>query len=60
MATDELKPMFSRLCDLRHVTSSAQMASQLITNMSEAFNGGNVLPTGKARTESCRQEAEIL
>ncbi|KAL8954392.1 MAG: hypothetical protein Q9183_007148, partial [Haloplaca sp. 2 TL-2023] len=37
---DELK-----LCDLRHVTSSADMATALLTGMCEAFNGGNVLPT---------------
>lgn len=60
MATDELTSTSSRLCDLRHVTSSAQMASHLMTNMSEAFNGGNVLPTGKAHTKSYRQEVEVL
>ncbi|KAL8787058.1 MAG: hypothetical protein Q9213_002400 [Squamulea squamosa] len=34
-----------RLCDLRDIMSSAGMAGELIRNMSEAFNGGNVLPT---------------
>ncbi|KAL8913357.1 MAG: hypothetical protein Q9171_001834 [Xanthocarpia ochracea] len=33
------------LCDLRNVTSSASMARELLRNMCEAFNGGNVLPT---------------
>lgn len=37
---DELK-----LCDLRSVTTSNEMASELVLNMCEAFNGGNVLPT---------------
>ncbi|KAL8716208.1 MAG: hypothetical protein Q9220_000113 [cf. Caloplaca sp. 1 TL-2023] len=37
---DELK-----LCDLRGVTSSTEMASKLVGNMREAFNGGNILPT---------------
>ncbi|KAL8765209.1 MAG: hypothetical protein Q9209_007642 [Squamulea sp. 1 TL-2023] len=35
-----------RLCDLRNITSSAGIASKLMRNMSEAFNEGNVLPTG--------------
>ncbi|KAI4251801.1 MAG: hypothetical protein LQ352_004647, partial [Teloschistes flavicans] len=34
-----------KLCDLRHVTSSAEMARELVQNMSVAFNGGNVVPT---------------
>ncbi|KAL8722935.1 MAG: hypothetical protein Q9181_007392, partial [Wetmoreana brouardii] len=34
-----------KLCDLRNVTSSAEMASELVRHMCEAFNGGNVLPT---------------
>ena len=34
-----------KLCDLRHLTSSADMATGLLTRMCEAFNGGNVLPT---------------
>ncbi|KAL8923172.1 MAG: hypothetical protein Q9208_004735 [Pyrenodesmia sp. 3 TL-2023] len=38
--SDELK-----LCDLRNVTKSTQMASELLQNMCEAFNGGNVVPT---------------
>ncbi|KAL8725039.1 MAG: hypothetical protein Q9166_007614 [cf. Caloplaca sp. 2 TL-2023] len=38
--SDELE-----LCDLRHITSSSGMASELVRNMSKAFNGGNILPT---------------
>lgn len=38
--SDELK-----LCDLRDVTSSAQMATELIQGVSEAYNGGNIVPT---------------
>ncbi|KAL9606791.1 MAG: hypothetical protein Q9204_009450, partial [Flavoplaca sp. TL-2023a] len=38
--SDELK-----LCDLRGITSSADMAKELIISMSEAFNNGNVIPT---------------
>ncbi|KAL8865428.1 MAG: hypothetical protein Q9174_006891, partial [Haloplaca sp. 1 TL-2023] len=34
-----------KLCDLRHLTRSADMATELLTRMCEAFNGGNVLPT---------------
>ncbi|KAL9580416.1 MAG: hypothetical protein Q9212_004515, partial [Teloschistes hypoglaucus] len=34
-----------KLCDLRHVTSSAEMARELVRNMCIAFNGGNVVPT---------------
>ncbi|KAI4203856.1 MAG: hypothetical protein LQ348_001377, partial [Seirophora lacunosa] len=34
-----------KLCDLRNVTSSAEMANELVQRMGEAFNGGNVLPT---------------
>ncbi|KAL8814584.1 MAG: hypothetical protein Q9223_006200 [Gallowayella weberi] len=40
--SDELK-----LCDLRDITSSANMARELVRSMREAFNGGNVLPTGE-------------
>ncbi|KAL9596831.1 MAG: hypothetical protein Q9219_005545 [cf. Caloplaca sp. 3 TL-2023] len=38
--SDELK-----LCDLRHVASSTEMAIELVRHMCEAFNEGNVLPT---------------
>ena len=38
--SDELK-----LCDLRGVTSSSQMVAELLKGVSEAFNGGNILPT---------------
>ncbi|KAL8686306.1 MAG: hypothetical protein Q9218_007197, partial [Villophora microphyllina] len=34
-----------KLCDLRHITSSADMARELIQHMRSAFNGGNVMPT---------------
>ncbi|KAL9009609.1 MAG: hypothetical protein Q9173_005373, partial [Seirophora scorigena] len=34
-----------KLCDLRNIISSAEMASELVRKMGEAFNGGNVLPT---------------
>ncbi|KAL8644671.1 MAG: hypothetical protein Q9210_007137, partial [Variospora velana] len=34
-----------KLCDLRNITSSAEMASELVQKMADAFNGGNVLPT---------------
>ena len=37
---DELK-----LCDLRGVTSSVEMVSELVKGVSNAFNGGNVQPT---------------
>lgn len=38
--SDELK-----LCDMRNATTSTEMASELLQNMCEAFNGGNVVPT---------------
>ncbi|KAL8898175.1 MAG: hypothetical protein Q9207_006841 [Kuettlingeria erythrocarpa] len=38
--SDELK-----LCDMRNITTSAEMASELLQHMCEAFNGGNVIPT---------------
>lgn len=38
--------LFFRLCDLRTVTSSAKMAVELIKAITEAFNDGNILPTG--------------
>ena len=38
--SDELK-----LCDLRAVTSSSQMVAEVLKGISEAFNGGNILPT---------------
>ncbi|KAL9077431.1 MAG: hypothetical protein Q9161_000276 [Pseudevernia consocians] len=34
-----------KLCDLRGVTSSAEMVTQLVKGVSDAFNGGNVQPT---------------
>ena len=34
-----------RLCDLREVTSSVDMGMELMKAVSEAFNGGNILPT---------------
>ena len=34
-----------KLCDLRHVTSSVQMVAKLLEKVSEAFNGGNIIPT---------------
>ncbi|KAL8932016.1 MAG: hypothetical protein Q9211_006580, partial [Gyalolechia sp. 1 TL-2023] len=34
-----------KLCDLRNLTSSAQMARELVQHMGEAFNNGNVQPT---------------
>ncbi|KAL8982803.1 MAG: hypothetical protein Q9177_005164 [Variospora cf. flavescens] len=34
-----------KLCDLRKITSSTEMASELVQKMAEAFNGGNILPT---------------
>lgn len=34
-----------KLCDLRSVTSSAEMLTELIKGLSDAFNGGNVQPT---------------
>lgn len=34
-----------QLCDLRRVTTSTEMAVELMECMSEAFNGGNVQPT---------------
>lgn len=37
---DELK-----LCDLRGVTSSAEMVTELVKGVSDAFDGGNVQPT---------------
>lgn len=37
---DELK-----LCDLRGVTSSAEMVSELVNGVCNAYNGGNVQPT---------------
>ncbi|KAL8946767.1 MAG: hypothetical protein Q9222_006879 [Ikaeria aurantiellina] len=43
----EADAFLNRLCDLQDVTSSANMASKLIKKMREAFNGGNVLPTGE-------------
>ncbi|KAL8746468.1 MAG: hypothetical protein Q9184_007744, partial [Pyrenodesmia sp. 2 TL-2023] len=38
--SDELK-----LCDMRNTTTSTEMAGELLQNMCEAFNGGNVVPT---------------
>lgn len=55
-----LTPTFDRLCDLRNVTSSAAMASELARHMCEAFNGGNVLPTGNSYISLRRLEAERL
>ena len=34
-----------KLCDLRGVTSSTDMVAELVTGVSNAFNGGNVQPT---------------
>ena len=34
-----------KLCDLRGVTSSAEMVTNLVKGISDAFNGGNVQPT---------------
>lgn len=34
-----------KLCDLRRVTSSAEMLTDLVKGLSDAFNGGNVKPT---------------
>ena len=34
-----------KLCDLRKVTSSARMVSELVKGVRDAFNGGNVQPT---------------
>ncbi|MCJ1359909.1 MAG: hypothetical protein MMC33_009912 [Icmadophila ericetorum] len=34
-----------RLCDLRSITSSADMATELMKGMVEAFNSGTILPT---------------
>ena len=34
-----------KLCDLRGITSSAEMVIELIKGISGAFNGGNVQPT---------------
>ena len=34
-----------KLCDLRNVTSSKQMATDLISNLEIAFNQGNIQPT---------------
>ena len=33
------------LCDLRDVTSRGQMVAELLRRVSEAFNGGNIIPT---------------
>lgn len=37
---------WNRLRDLRHVTTSAEMARVLIQGLTEAFNSGNIQPTG--------------
>ena len=34
-----------KLCDLRHITSSAEMVTELVRGVYEAFNGGLVQPT---------------
>lgn len=34
-----------KLCDLRHVTSSVEMVTELVRGVSVAFNGGNIQPT---------------
>ena len=34
-----------KLCDLRGITSSTDMVTELVTGVSDAFNGGNVQPT---------------
>ena len=34
-----------RLCDLRGITSSTDMVTELVSRVSDAFNGGNVHPT---------------
>lgn len=38
----------SRLQDLRHVTTSAEMGRELIQGLIEAFNHGNIQPTGNS------------
>lgn len=49
-----------KLCDLRHVTSSAEMARELVRNMCIAFNGGNVVPTGKSPAEIVIEQLLIV
>ncbi|KAJ9636713.1 hypothetical protein H2199_007707 [Coniosporium tulheliwenetii] len=34
-----------KLCDLRHIVSSAEMGPALIKSLAEAFNGGKIQPT---------------
>lgn len=34
-----------QLCDLRHITTSIEMAEATLKSVSEAFNGGNIQPT---------------
>ncbi|KAI9708714.1 MAG: Nitric oxide synthase, brain [Bogoriella megaspora] len=34
-----------RLCDLRHIKTSAEMGKALVQRLKEAFNGGDILPT---------------
>lgn len=36
----------NRVRDLRHVTTSAEMGRELIQGLTEAFNSGNIQPTG--------------
>ncbi|KAH9905392.1 nitric oxide synthase [Xylariomycetidae sp. FL2044] len=34
-----------KLCDLRHIKTSKEMATKLINHLEEAFNGGDIRPT---------------
>lgn len=36
-----------RLCDLRHIRTSAEMGKKLIDELQKAFNHGDILPTGE-------------
>ena len=45
---DELR----RLFDLRHVTTSAQMATELLDGISKGFNDGVIQPTGMSNLQN--------
>lgn len=38
--------MLERLCDLRHVKTSVEMGSELVSALIVAFNAGEIRPTG--------------